>query len=300
VASFVAQTLLAEGRLFAQAIRPMDYVRTGKRTDVVVVVSYSGSTPDAASVIERARQLGAGRIVLLCSPANPVLGNLLRADHPDVVLSYGNPRRPNERERGFVSIAGTVAPCVLFAAAVRPTSALSELAADLPRSVAEDSVAARQLSTAVASDVPIALFGGGSAWPAMHDLESKWVEGDLGPISIHEVKDFSHGRFLSVLGDDSVHQPLLLAVGGLTEYERLLIDVLRPLSPARLISSGSGTIGALELLIRSQFLAERAARELNRDISRPEYVPEAGLRLYRWKQEASPRMSSVDDRFNGE
>ena len=45
----------------------------------------------------------------------------------------------------------------------------------------------------------IDVFGGGDSWPAVLDLESKMIEGDLGRATLLEVKDFSHGRFLHTL-----------------------------------------------------------------------------------------------------
>jgi hypothetical protein len=41
-------------------------------------------------------------------------------------------------------------------------------------------------------------------------------------------------------------------------------------------------LGALELLVRVQFISAELGLLLDRDISRPEYISPGGLDLYRW------------------
>jgi fructoselysine-6-P-deglycase FrlB-like protein len=283
VAAFAAQTLTSCGRLFAQPIRPMDYVRTAGPTDAVVMISYSGANADTAAVLTRARELGVGRVALLTASVRPPLANLLRRG--DLLLSHGNPRGDGAPEPGFVSIAATVAPCALITAAVAGPGELAELRRELPDTIVGDVAIGDRLALAMREELSLALIGGGWAWPTMLDIESKWTEADLGGVAIHEVKDFSHGRFLSVLGPQAVQAPLILSTGEQTEYERLLISVLDNLSPVELRTQRDGPVGAFEMILRAQFVTERAAGALGRDLSRPELIPEDGLRLYRWNGE---------------
>jgi sugar/nucleoside kinase (ribokinase family)/fructoselysine-6-P-deglycase FrlB-like protein len=290
VASFISLALDHHSDVFAKPIRPFDYVRLAKRSDLVVVVSYSGSTPDCAEVISRAKVLGVGRIVLLTAATDPPLASSLDLGGADSVISYGNPEVEGRGERGFVSIAGTVAPAALWAAAVSSRAALVDIAHEFKRIINDDVKAATLLAKAIELEHPVAIFGGGLAWPAMHDLESKFVEGDIAEFQVHEAKDFSHGRFVSVLDPERTPRvALLFGVGAPTEYEELLDRTLRDsgnpgFGPLHLVTPRAGMAGALELLVRVQFLAERCARLLGRDISRPEWIPPAGLDLYRWNQ----------------
>jgi hypothetical protein len=205
------------------------------------------------------------------------------------VISYGHPDAAGNTERGFVSIAGTVSPAALWTAAVSPRSEIVELARDLPTAVAEDLKAAERLAAAIEAEAPVAVFGGGLAWPAMHDMESKFVEGDLGELQVHEAKDFSHGRFVSVLTPErSQRMAVLFGVGPPSDYEVLLQDTLQESAgedflPVALLTERPGLPGALELLSRVQFFATHCAQLLGRDISRPEWIPPAGLELYRWR-----------------
>lgn len=290
VASFVSLALDHHSDVFAKPIRPFDYVRLAKPSDLVVVVSYSGSTPDCAEVIRRAKALGVGRVALLTAAANPPLASALDLKGADLVISYGNPEAEGGGERGFVSIAGTVAPAALWTAAVSPRAALVDIAHEFKRIVNDDAEAATVLAKAIELEHPVAIFGGGLAWPAMHDLESKFVEGDIAEFQVHEAKDFSHGRFVSVLDPERTPRvALLFGVGEPTEYEELLDKTLRDagdpgFGPLHLVTPRPDMPGALELMVRVQFLAARCARLLGRDISRPEWIPPAGLDLYRWNQ----------------
>ena len=56
--------------------RPFDYIRTGRPSDVVVVVTYSGSTTDCGDAIDFAREIGVPRIALLTAAARPLLSEL--------------------------------------------------------------------------------------------------------------------------------------------------------------------------------------------------------------------------------
>lgn len=287
VASFVSLALDHHSEAFARPIRPFDYIRLGKPSDSVVVISYSGATPDCEEVIRAARRLGVRRIALLTAATDPPLAQLLDPS-VDSLISYGNPEAGGVTERGFISIAGTVAPAALWTAAVSPREEIVALARDLERVVESDTKSAERLARAIESEVPIAFFGGGLAWPALHDIESKFVEGDLGEFQVHEAKDFSHGRFISVLAPERTRRmAVLFGIGPPSDYEVLLQNTLRDSGgeeflPVGLFTERPGLPGALEMLVRVQHFTEHCAQRLGRDISRPDWIPPAGLELYRW------------------
>ena len=294
-ASFIAQLLRERSGLFASETFPSDYVATGVATDALVLVSFSGNTPDHIPVIRRARELGVQRIALICHSPQPRLGPELGPG--GLVIAYGNPRREARAERGFVSMAATVAPCAMLLAASDGTASLAPLARPGDRGTVR---MGRVLGDAVRRNCEVHVLGSGYARSAMLDLESKWVEGDLGPITVHQSKDFSHGRFMSLLGSGRPAVPVMLSVGEDDVYEHELLGALgdehiasdglvdRPL---RLASSYSGLLGALELLIDVQEVAVVAGSQLGKDLSRPERIDPGGLRLYAWKSlstEAEP------------
>jgi fructoselysine-6-P-deglycase FrlB-like protein len=289
VALFVASALTRAG-WFAQPVRPFDYIRLAGEASVVVVITYSGRTSDAGEVIDHAHAIGS-RVVLLTSNARAPLKQKLTDE--DTLIAYGAPDGP--LERGFVSILGTVAPCALWVAASEGLEGLSVLAASLDGLVESDGRRADVVGGALRSDPSIALIGGGLAWPAIADLESKFVEARVADVQVHEAKDFSHGRFTSLLGSaEGLLKPtVVFGVGAEHPYEAVLRKVLRDqrgdeTPSVSLRARGNSLTAALELLVRVQFFAQRAAAVAGVDISRPADIPEKGLALYLYEGKLAP------------
>ena len=121
----------------------------------------------------------------------------------------------------------------------------------------------------------------------MLDLEGKMTETGLANVVLHETRDFSHGRFMSVLerrGSTNHDDPVVLfSAADPDPYE----DKLRSVIPQeRLVEIGTtqdNGIGALELLVLSQYISVRVGEELGQDISKPRGIPKEGLELYRWR-----------------
>jgi sugar/nucleoside kinase (ribokinase family)/fructoselysine-6-P-deglycase FrlB-like protein len=288
VAVFLAQLLGLHSGLFAQPLRPFDYIRVGAKSSHIFIISYSGATADCGDAIKRAKELGVRQIVLVTSSAKPELGQLLRLRDEDKIISYGRPLRKDEKpskERGFISFAGTVAPCALWTAAVSGSIEMMKFAEMIEDNNVIDDSARLKLSSSIKAGETLSIFGGGLAWPAMLDIESKFVESGLGIVQLHEVKDFSHGRFISLFDVQKKSPVVFLAVGGsLHPYERVLVRILeKGQSVISIVSKDNGIRAALELLIKVQFFTRFVGEDLERDISKPK-IPHAGLRLYKWRQ----------------
>lgn len=291
--NYISQVLRERSELFATDAFPSDYVKTGVRTDALVLVSYSGHTPDHVPVIRRARALGVERIALICRTHQPRLQDELGPG--GLVVAYGNSRNTDKAERGFVSLAATVAPCALMLAAAAGPASLEPLATG---GLAASVETGRRLGALLRDSYELHVLGSGYCRPAMLDLESKWVEGDLGPVTVHQSKDFSHGRFMSLLAAERRAAPLMLSVGD-DPYEAELLSTLLDehrasedlvALPCRLQTQQKGLLGALELLIAVQEVAAWAGHEIGKDLSRPERIDPGGLRLYWWSNSA-PRAS---------
>jgi hypothetical protein len=191
-----------------------------------------------------------------------------------------------------------VSPCALIAASVvgqvRIASLADKLGA-LERARSDESsdlgtggliAAARRFAGATKTAPFVSVFGGGWAWPAVIDFESKSVEAGLTVAQVHEVKDFSHGRFISLLANTAI-PALFMGVPAVLPYERALLHSLRKgRIVIEVVPEGEGIVGGLELLAMMQYVIEICGEECGRDISRPDKIPESGLRLYRWRDEA--------------
>ncbi|MBK7143350.1 MAG: hypothetical protein IPH75_14855 [bacterium] len=119
-AVFISMILNSESELFAQAQKPFDFCSLRKKVDILLVVTYSGSTQDCALVIDHACKIGIERIALVTGRKLPKLhkklplkgGALISYRGETEKRSNGDEIRPRP-ERGFVSMAGTIAPCAL-------------------------------------------------------------------------------------------------------------------------------------------------------------------------------------------
>jgi len=286
VAAFLSQLLLMESRVFAQPMRPLDYIRLAPRSDIVIVISYSGSTADCGEAIRCGLANGVSQIFLVTNSNAPsIIGEI--SDPRLQVISYQSPSNLGKRpgERGFVSIIGTVAPCALWTAAVIGEKAITRFASEVLHPDRWDlGGLATQLRSSIIDRSPISVMGSGLAWPSMLDLESKFVETNLGVVQLHEMKDFSHGRFISIMNQERASEPCVyLGVGNWSEYESLLIKSMSSHPSVKLTSFHDGLLGALELLIKIQYFVQLCGEMVDKDVSRPRYIPPAGLTLYRWK-----------------
>lgn len=289
-ATYIAETTrhLAAGAFLA-AVRPADFLRTARPVDTVVAVSYSGGTSDLGHVLDHAARIGVGRLVLLTAAQRPPLASRLRMLSEDQLIVYGPAgARAGVRERGFVSIAATVMPVVPFVRSLHDMAGLVELADRLQADAPEVQAAHELARHAHARE--LLLVGGGWAGPSMTDIEGKFAEADLGPTRLDEPKDFSHGRFVSVLGPgprERAKQPVLMvSAGGPNDYERTLGTALADDGhPVAYLQAARGdALGGLELLCRAQRFSQAYGEARGIDISRPDPPPPgSGLALYRWK-----------------
>ena len=240
---------------------------------------------------------------MLTAVDKPLLARELRPFSDDYVLSYGPAgrlagaeRTPTVRERGFVSIAGTVAPCVPWLAAAAGVNAVIDLVSSIREGETGAVASAKTIAHHALAAARLNVIYGPGALPAALDVESKFTESGLPAVTLHEQKELSHGRFISVLqppvfaldaGFPSITEPapvLFVAAGERSSYQQAVLAALHGADiPITEICSTTGELTApLELLTLVQFFSQTFGSELGVDISRPSMTPEAGLDLYRW------------------
>ncbi|MFL1592777.1 PfkB family carbohydrate kinase [Rhodococcus ruber] len=304
-AMFISELLNVRGH-FAAALNPGDYISAAKSADMVVAVSYSGNTHDIGLTIRAAKARGTGRIILLTGAPAPRLEAELRPLSWDSVVSYAPPsRRASDairgvRERGFVSIAGTVTPCIPWLTAAAGLNSVIDMIGRIEHDEADATSAAEALAPQAGATGRLNVIRGHGALPAALDIESKFIESGLPAVTLHEQKDLSHGRFISVfqpvqyhaLADspmsDMTAPVLVLATGSESRYQQALAKELDSagVHSRELRVSSVDLTAPLELLTLVQFFSQTFGSKLGVDISRPTSIPEAGLNLYRWRGES--------------
>ncbi len=278
-ALFAGLAFNRNGAGLATVMRPMEFLLLRPPANQVFAVSYSGGGPDIGAVVQRATAVPDCRTVLLTSRPTP--GAAAGLEGRVVVAAYGD--ESQVRERGFVSISATVAPAAVIAAAICGVDEVLAIPSLAPTGWHDTADIATGLLDAVTSMQPIEVLGSGWATPAMFDFESKLTESGFGVARLHEAKDFSHGRFMSVLGRTDRPTALLLGVGKETGYEQQLrLTLAEHTNVVTLRSTDHAALGALDLLVLIQHTVEQMGRLLGRDISRPRHIDPDGLALYNW------------------
>jgi sugar/nucleoside kinase (ribokinase family) len=296
VAVFLEMLINNRSDSFARACHPLEYIRQQKHSDSLIVISYSGKTKDCEAVLKLARKLRVTKMYIVSGKADTLIGREYGGLGFRNVVSYEN---GGALERGFVSIRGTVLPCALFTLSFIENELYRAMSVSLDGAMNQFdgesfiSTADQFVTEWVASDNAqrmLEVYGTGWAKPAMVDLESKLVEGGVGFVRLHESKDFSHGRFMSVLTDPARSEDatrtfcIIFRSAVASSYEEKLIRVLKENGTVLVVETRwEEELGALDLLMRVQFLIKVLARKLQIDVSKPQYVSPTGLELYRWK-----------------
>jgi hypothetical protein len=255
----------------------------------MMIMSYSGGTSDCAAAIQEAKKVGIEKFILVTGNPNGRLKDLVPATG---LVTY---ERDSKLEKGFVSIRGTILPCSWFVSRskyrkrfVDMISSLSERCLVSPGDFFLDLNAALIGKFMEGFELVFEAYGSGYALPAINDFEGKITEGGAGIVRIHESKDFSHGRFMSIMNGRSPASliiGLVFCIGEPSPYEKKLISSLKKYQPVITVCSQfKGILGGLELLVIVQFLIRYIGEALGKDLSRPSSIPQRGLSLYKWRK----------------
>lgn len=262
-AEYIARLLRAGGSA-ARAAYPLDADGPEQR---LIAVTYSGSTPDADFAAAQARRRGA-HVAFITAAAAPKL-----ATPGDVVWCHRDPAGTADHdtvERGFLSLAATVAPAAAALAAIEGTPvAIAALDAATVTGPLDRLAGARTVEV-VAS---------GWAWPAALDVESKWAEAALGVVRLHETKNLSHGRWISLF-DQPTRPVFVHIVAGHSRVEAGVAAALAAHGEVITVTGPPGPAGGLAALAAVQRFAPDAGAARGRDVSRPAHLPPDGVTLY--------------------
>ena len=281
-ATFIAQLISKHHNNIVMPIRPYDFIRMGLRAPFAVFISNSGKTPDILSAILHAQNINIPKVILISGNGSSETMNILR-ENKDILLSTG----ANE-DRGFLSVLGVISPCYLSWALANEIWSndqgyryFNDLYMRAEMKVNNSFSAFKRDDDFKILGRKSIILGGGFAWPAMLNLESKMVESNFGRPQISEIKDYSHGRFVS-----SMDQKVIAVVCGMPEdidYRKFLVKRLREKNHViEITSAENGSLGSLDLLLQTEHLMKSFAEKENVDISKPR-IPRRGLELYKYK-----------------
>lgn len=276
-----------------QTMFPKEYLETNTEKYMehldLICFSYSGSSPEIVQLLN-----GKYNKTYIVTKANEEdLKISLKENNVDIskirIISYNN---QSTKERGFLSIEGIIVPSLIVDMLIKNIKKekmikvfkeqLEKQREKVEKYFKENN---EQLKRAFKKNNIIDIYYDNYTKPIMCDLESKIVETGIFRCTIHEKKNFSHGRFITLEKYPSDVQ-IYLKLKKDTKYDNELLKYLKIYSKNLIIleSDEENDNGILELLIYSQLFIYEISKLLKKDLSNPDYS-EDSMKIYRYNKE---------------
>lgn len=276
-----------------QTMFPKEYLETNIEKYMehlnLICFSYSGSSPEIVQLLN-----GKYNKTYIVTKANEEeLKISLKESNVDIskirIISYNN---QSTKERGFLSIEGIIVPSLIIHMLIKNIKReemlkvfkeqLEKQREKVEKYFKENN---EQLKKAFKKNNIIDIYYDNYTKPIMCDLESKIVETGIYRCTIHEKKNFSHGRFITLEKYPSDVQ-IYLKLKKDTKYDNELLKYLKIYSKNLIIleSDEENDDGILELLIYSQLFIYEISKLIKKDLSNPDYS-EDSMKIYRYNKE---------------
>ena len=276
-----------------QTMFPKEYLETNTEKYMehlnLICFSYSGSSPEIVQLLN-----GKYNKTYIVTKANEEdLKISLEESNVDIskirIISYNN---QSTKERGFLSIEGIIVPSLIIHMLIKNIKKeemlkvfkeqLEKQREKVEKYFKENN---EQLKRAFKKNNIIDIYYDNYTKPIMCDLESKIVETGIFRCTIHEKKNFSHGRFITLEKYPSDVQ-IYLKLKRDTRYDDELLKYLKIYSKNLIIleADEENNNGILELLIYSQLFIYEISKLLKKDLSNPDYS-EDSMKIYRYNKE---------------
>lgn len=273
-AHFIAKLLSQELAKPIIVLKPRDvFIYPIKNISSAILLTYSGKTPDILTVNDYLKKNNIKSYIVTNQ----------KKDNPEEnIISYNSSRT----EKGFLVVAGTIIPIYLFAKSCLKEINLKDF---VENSITKwkSELSFENLNLKIADKLLlIDIFSDYETSATALDLESKFVESGFGRVTIHDKKDFSHGRF-NIISSFKPDLIIFLDSKGSGKYNEKLYKYLikEDVPIIHLKTNESGILADLDLLIASQFLIQSISEIIKRDLTKPDY-PKRAMSLYRYKDQS--------------
>lgn len=298
----------ALGQIFKSAVidsqTPQTAITSIRRNyyDFVIGISYSGKTPDIKATATICAQVGSN-FVLVTGARKEELDGFYSKSDLFKVISYYNPKDSTGKERGMISMASTLIPCIIFDDNGERKLISENQMALLNAESFVNTLDTKNIASLIKRCPIIHVFYEQDTYATALDIESKFTESGVANVILHEKKNFSHGRYTALY-----NQPFALLINlnrysttsifsdhmiYRTDYDKLLSEFLQNLhsikaKDAYYLELGTAVVGPaqwnIEALTKIPYLITKIGEELGIDISKPlKPFPEAPLTLYNYK-----------------
>lgn len=266
----------------AQACHPRDIAIYGlKKISAVMLFSYSGKTKDIQSVYNICQKEGVEVYIITKYTSS---GDKSLYDE-NALISY-SASKSSTKERGFISMAGTLIPMCIFGEIYYSNSnnSFTEFLKECFECRCNEFSKEKYFFSLPDKKMIIDIFSGVDTRCAAMDLESKFIESGLGRVVIHEKKDFSHGRF-NILEKYTPNLIIFLdnVRGAYSDKLLRYLEKRENLYICHLITTQGKIWGDLDLVIAAEFFSKYLSKALDYDMAKPDY-PEDAMGLYRYSR----------------
>lgn len=275
----------------AKAIPPYEIWNLEKLSSSVTVwlLSHGGTNTDILLAAEKLHLLHHSRVVVLTGSRSSKLNSLATENSWRSIVVEG-------QERGFVATSGLLSMIGAISGALQTGSASPHSREyfnheNLLRVFSQANRDAIEATAGFSRDLRgqhIVALGSGWGWPAVVDFESKVVEGGVCTIEISELKNFTHGRYVDSFHHREKRHFVLFCTPEEQSLAKFMIGKLeRYFESITLVETAEpGLTGAVDLLVKSLYLAGQLAGRAGVDLASPRYPPEA-RGLYSWTPKRS-------------
>lgn len=277
---FASKVVNTTKGIWTEANLPRDIIyKNIKDIKNIVAFSYSGTTNDIIETLNYGKDKKRYLITK---------GDIVNNEFE--VISYLNSKSKTRKERGFLSIEGTIFPASLFAKYFfdlqKQEQNFEEFIQDRLtywRDYFKDYFKENDMKAILNNRSILDVFCGDYTNTAAVDLESKIVETGIYRATFHEKKNFSHGRFISLehYRPDAI---IYIQTNNKSKYERKLLGYLESKECSLILikTPFNGLIGEFDLLLAMQFFIKNIADVLDVDLSKPDYSEES-MDIYKYK-----------------
>ena len=276
------QTMFPKEYLETNTEKYMDYLN-------IICFSYSGSSPEIVQLLNGKYN----RAYIVTKANEEELKSSLKENNVDIskirIISYNN---QSTKERGFLSIEGIIVPALIMHMLVEKKNKEDILELFKKQFEKQKEKVEKyfienneELKKVFKKNNIIDIYYDNYTKTIMCDLESKIVETGIFRCAIHEKKNFSHGRFITLEKYPSDVQ-IYLKLKKDTKYDNELLKYLKIYSKNLIIlePDEENNNGILELLIYSQLFIYEISKLLKKDLSNPDYS-EDSMKIYRYNKE---------------
>ena len=274
-ADFIARLHEQATGNISRAITPLGVFSTSvdPGRHAILFLTASGNNKDILRAVDAAIQQEFAAIAVFCAKVSSrVLQRVLHYAHVDV-FEYPNPAGKD----GFLAVNSLLSTCILTSRAYNAIPEKEDLYQQLMTSVPD--FESPEWKTTLSRRTIVAL-GGGWAWPALIDLESKIAEAALNNIFISDFRNFGHGRhhWFNKKGHESAL--LVIETPSLALLAKKTMELLPSEFPTAILrSSSDGPLASIDLLIQIFHLVGQMGKSSGIDPGRPK-IPEFGRKIY--------------------